>query len=102
MKLSNSEYTTLCSILGNRGYRYYDVDDSHSDAYKIYSNILERVVNSKENSVQRYTPIQKEYLIDMLQEYFYYNHPDETKNKDIISMLYKLTGKHLKLNKEVC
>lgn len=73
MKLTNSEYTTMCYILENRSYRYSDSQDTTSEEYKMFKNINKRVYASTEGSSQRYTQDQKHYLIEMVSEYKSYN-----------------------------
>ncbi len=98
MIMTNSEYTTICTILENRAYRYSDNDDTSSKEYKIHSNIEKRVRASKENSTQRYNAEQKAYLIDMLEEYLYINieehgNGNEEQATDIRAMIDKLKGR---------
>ena len=100
MKLSSNEWKTLCYILENRGYRYYDAMDENFNPYSldehrykeflIYDNVSKRIRKSPEGSFQRYNMNQKYFLKDLLIEYDAYNDPDEDEKKDIASILKQL------------
>ena len=95
MKLTNREWHTMCHVLDTRPYRYSDNDDTNSDEYRIFTNLQKRITTSKENSTQRYTKEQKAYLIQMLEDFMYYNVGNGYNEDDVpylLSMLYKLTG----------
>ena len=103
MKLTNNEWQTLCRILENRSYRYSDKEDTTSTEYKIWANISKRINASAEGSTQRFNAEQKDYLLEMLEEYRLCAIEDIESNKqyalhtqeeieDINTMVYKLTG----------
>lgn len=95
MKLTNSEWQTLCTILEKRGYRYSDSGDAASGEYDLFSNINKRIAKSAEGSTQRFTAAQKAYLVEMLEEYQTYNtaYASEAEKADIATMLLKLAGR---------
>lgn len=93
MKFTESQWNVACMVLENRGYRYYDqmndkndiksLDEYDKEEYIIWKNINQRIQNSNQGSSQRFTKIQKEYLIDMMDEYKNFNTlSDQNYDKD--------------------
>lgn len=93
MRITDSEYTTFCKVLDNRSYRYSDVEDNYSDEYKLFDNIQQRVLASKQNKILRFTLLQKNYLIAMFEEFQsnnLRNYPNKIDSNNITNILQKL------------
>lgn len=90
MKFKQSQIDTLFQVLDNRGYRYGDENDTTSDEFKVWNSLWNRIMKLKDGDIMLFTSKQKEYLLDMLEEYLYYNEPDENEVVNIETIINKL------------